>query len=262
VTRPGDASPELVRELETLAARAWPAREIEPCDGWRLRWGEEGTWRTRSVWPNADERALGASEKIARAETFYARRGEPARFQIAPSSRPADLDARLAERGYGIDRAKSAHVLVGTLDGLRAGAGGLRVDLAASASPEWIEAYRACVGIAPATLGARAALFARIAPPRLHACVRDADGGAAAVCLGVVDEGWLGLYALATRPERRRRGAARAALAALADAAHDLGAARAYLQVERGNAAALTLYARAGFARHHGYHYRVSRGGP
>ena len=38
------------------------------------------------------------------------------------------------------------------------------------------------------------------------------------------------------------------------------GGQHLYLQVEDGNAAARRLYRQAGFAEHHGYHYRVAPG--
>jgi ribosomal protein S18 acetylase RimI-like enzyme len=42
------------------------------------------------------------------------------------------------------------------------------------------------------------------------------------------------------------------------DWAAERGAISAYLQVAEENAAALALYDRLGFARHHGYHYTVA----
>jgi len=62
------------------------------------------------------------------------------------------------------------------------------------------------------------------------------------------------MYTLA---EARRRGHARTLLAAMAGWALAQGAAHAYLQVERDNPAALTVYRRAGFTTVHGYHYRT-----
>jgi len=57
-------------------------------------------------------------------------------------------------------------------------------------------------------------------------------------------------------PAARRRGAARAVLAALAADAREEGVEGLYLQVERSNAAAIALYASASFRELYGYHYR------
>ena len=87
------------------------------------------------------------------------------------------------------------------------------------------------------------------------------DGKPAGVGLGVVGtalgEGCLGVFSMLSLPAGRRRGAAQALLAALAARAVAEGVDRMYLQVERDNAPALALYARASFREAYGYHYRV-----
>jgi len=83
------------------------------------------------------------------------------------------------------------------------------------------------------------------------------DGRPAATGLGVCDRGWLGVFAMATLPELRGRGAATGLLDALRSWALSRGATRAYLQVERDNGPALALYRRDGFREVYGYHYRV-----
>jgi len=69
---------------------------------------------------------------------------------------------------------------------------------------------------------------------------------------------WAGLTAVEVHPRHRRRGLGGAITAALAAAAAARGAGGLYLQVEDDNDAARALYRRAGFADHHGYHYRVA----
>jgi GNAT superfamily N-acetyltransferase len=69
---------------------------------------------------------------------------------------------------------------------------------------------------------------------------------------------WAGFTAFEVDPARRRRGLASAIIAALAGLARDRGIAGLYLQAEDGNAAARSLYRQAGFADHHGYHYRMA----
>jgi GNAT superfamily N-acetyltransferase len=78
-----------------------------------------------------------------------------------------------------------------------------------------------------------------------------------ATALGVSDGDWAGVFSLLTRPAWRGRGAGRALLGALARWAASRGARRLYLQVERDNAPALALYAKAGFRERYGYHYRL-----
>ena len=82
-------------------------------------------------------------------------------------------------------------------------------------------------------------------------------GVPAAARLAFVDD-WAGLYAVATRPDARRRGLARRlviALAAPAGAAADRGVTRMWLQVLADNAAAIALYRDLGFETVSGYSY-------
>jgi GNAT superfamily N-acetyltransferase len=70
---------------------------------------------------------------------------------------------------------------------------------------------------------------------------------------------WLGITAVATLPEARRRGHARAITHVLARWGDQRGCKHAIVQVDAKNDAALTLYATAGFVAHHEYHYRILR---
>jgi GNAT superfamily N-acetyltransferase len=56
----------------------------------------------------------------------------------------------------------------------------------------------------------------------------------------------------------RRRGVAGAVMHALTRWATERGAQRMYVLVERDNVPAHALYARTGFTRSHGYHYRAA----
>ena len=76
------------------------------------------------------------------------------------------------------------------------------------------------------------------------------DGGAEVVAAGVgsLGHGWLGVHGMRTLPGHRGQGHASRILRALAQRAQARGVARAYLQVEEGNAPALRLYASLGFS--------------
>ncbi|MAU52788.1 MAG: ribosomal-protein-alanine acetyltransferase [Roseovarius sp.] len=82
-------------------------------------------------------------------------------------------------------------------------------------------------------------------------------GDARGFALGRVIADEAELLTLATDPGHRRQGRAHACLAAFAEEAQARGAATAFLEVAEDNAAALALYAQAGFgetARRAGYY--------
>jgi GNAT superfamily N-acetyltransferase len=79
-----------------------------------------------------------------------------------------------------------------------------------------------------------------------------------AIGRGAVDDRWLGVTAVYVEPSYRRQGLASAIVRNLWTwAAQEHGATHSYLQVVNTNAAALRLYDRLGYWRHHDYRYRT-----
>lgn len=248
-----------IQQLETLAANAWPAAEVQILDGWRLRHAAGVTRRANSVWPNANEGMLPLPAKIDAAARFYAARNLPARYQICPAAQPATLDDLLAERGYRAV-ARTA-VQVAALTTILTNTPPLRrqpefaVEIAEEFDEAWFAAYGEAAEEAPTGHAVRRAILQRITPLTGFALLR-IDGLPAAVGLGVMEAGWLGVFCMGTMPAFRRRGAARAILRTLAIWAQMQGAEHAYLQVMESNTAACPLYANLGFATLYHYHYR------
>ncbi len=87
-----------------------------------------------------------------------------------------------------------------------------------------------------------------------------ATGELAAIARGHVSGPWLGIAAVWTAPEHRRRGLATASMRALGHWGARGGARNAYLQVARDNAGAHDAYGRLGFVRHHSYRYLAAPG--
>jgi GNAT superfamily N-acetyltransferase len=235
--------------IEELAARAWPAAEAQPVAGWLLR-------HTPALSRRRSNSALahGSGElDPAVVEDFYARRGRRALVQIAPAEARAGLDDELARRGWSTEgptdvlAADAATVLERMAPG--------DVTLAPRPDAHWVATWAACEQRPDADEHAREVL-ARIEPATAYALAAGGLGVGLAVC----ERGWAGLFCVATAPHARRRGVARAVVHALARWATERGARQIYLQVESDNAAAHALYAGAGFARSHGYHYRVGPG--
>lgn len=249
------ARTEILR-LEEATFRAWPALTVAVHRGMRLRATGGDSRRANSAAVFECEPALTAEEAIVAAESFYAARARPCRFQLNPVA-PAGLEDALAARRYEIEapvwvQTAPIETMLARMKPLRP-----RVHARVEGAPDpvWtdIEIARGRYADIASTF---LALLARLGSRAGFATAHVGDTPAAAA-LFVLDDDVVVVQAMRTVGELRRSGAARALLDAGASWAADRGAVLAVLQVETDNEAALALYASAGFETRYGYHYRV-----
>lgn len=245
---------ELIGRIEIAAANSLPCAEVEVRDGWRLRFNHGVTRRANAVL--AEARGVETLDaKLEAVERFYTTRGLPARFQLSPASQPPGLDGVLEGRGY--RHGGAVQVRVSSLDAVRRAGGGdlpgAEVELTPTVNGAWLALYQRIENAPHDLAAARARMFERIAPRRAFALLYS-GGVPIAVGLGVVEDGLLGVFNMATDPRFRGR---RAAGRLLADLAGWSGAQRLYLQVAEENETAQRAYERAGFTTMYRYHYRV-----
>lgn len=259
--------------LDDLADRGWPAELRERHGGWILRAAGGVTKRANSVLPAGAVADVDAA--LDAAEGFARRHGIAPCVQVSPASEPADLAARLRARGYAAEARTLVQVaevdaVAARIADARLAAGppaagppadvplgGPALDVRVADEPDdaWLDAWWSVDGRGgPAELAVARRILTR--GPALYAGVREHGGGRvlATARLALVD-GWGGLFAVATRPEARRRGLSRAAMAAVVDAGRDRGVTALWLQVVEENAGARALYAGLGFASASRYAY-------
>jgi ribosomal protein S18 acetylase RimI-like enzyme len=240
------------RDLERLAQRAWPALEERWLDGWLLRFSQGYTRRANSVAALAVG-SLPLTEKIARCQAEYRRRGLPLIFRIAPSSEPPLLDSVLAAAGY---RSEAETITqVAPLSALLVTCHPA-VHTWSRATDDWLAAYHHCGGIAVDEVPLLRQSLARSTAPSLFVAAR-VHGEPVSCAMGVLDRGYLGVYSVVTAVGHQRRGYARACINGLARWAAERGGDCAHLQVLAGNQPARRLYARLGFRTAYRYWYRV-----
>ncbi|MFD3453277.1 GNAT family N-acetyltransferase [Streptomyces sp. NPDC058691] len=242
--------------MQERAARAQPALYHLDADGWWLRHAPRCSWWVGATLPHG---AVGAGElagRVGEVEDFYAAHGTPARFQITPGVCPEGLDSLLAGRGYRREGPVSLRTAVTARVAEVPSPGALRVRVAEHPTRAWFDGWLAVQGHG-ADPGCEWDLLGRVESPSAYACALIGDE-VVAVGRAVADTGWAGVFGMGTLPAARGRGAARSVPAALAGWAGATAAGRMYLQVERGNSAAMRLYVAAGFGEVSAYHYRVA----
>jgi ribosomal protein S18 acetylase RimI-like enzyme len=227
---PRSASPPDPFFLERAAAAAWPAAVAEEREGWLLRATPRVPHRR-----NNSALPLGRDLEVGAVEAFYEARGEDALIAVAPIESLGPLDADLERRGWAAEGATD--VLV---------ASAATVAAATEASPGRVEPVDP---MAWPNEAVRTEVLARSRDEVLAF----AEGQLGAVlCIRTGDVA--GVFRLHVAPQARRTGVASRLLAACARTTPTL-----YAQVEADNEPAQRLFAKAGFARSHGYHYRRRR---
>ena len=250
-----------IPDLEHAAAGGWRAPEQARLGRWLLRAAGGFTGRANSALAIGDP-GLPLAAAIDRVGQWYRARGLPPMVAVPfPLGQPqrTGIDRFLSERGWPI-RSGPATVMTAVPGTVARSAapgpdapGPAGVDLAAEPDRGWLALYR-YRGQLPPPISRRLLMSA---PWQVFASVREA-GEVVAIGRMAVSGDWAGLTAFEVRPSHRRRGLATGLIAALAALARDRGIPGIYLQVADDNAPARSLYHRAGFADHHGYHYRVA----
>lgn len=226
--------------LERLAADAWPPLEQVEVQGWRLRASAGVTRRANSALPLSGALPLDAVVE------FYRSRGLPPAVQVSDDA----TDAALERVGW--QRDIDVEVMAGPVP-----TGATSAAVAPTPTEDWLRCWWDVDGRGGAEqLDVARRMLASVPAPAAYVSVVQ-DGRTVAVGRGVAQEGHLGVFSMAVRPELRRRGLGRQVLHALGSWGSERGARTAYLQVFDGNHEARALYASAGLVTSHSYHYRT-----
>lgn len=237
--------------LERACLRAWPGAVSEARFGWVLQATEGRSLRANAVWP-LDWTGDTPIEDAVRWCMDWCRRR-----RITPCFKLADGAM-----------APSELAIVLGLMGLSPGNETLVMTRALHASPEATPPAARLLDTPTESIWTpvresapsaedyreRRGIVERIAAPHVFAQAQS-GGRDAAIGLGVLTDDLLGLYLMRTAPWARRRGLAQAIVGALSAWGAAQGARYAYLQVEEHNAAAVALYAQAGFRLAYRYRY-------
>lgn len=248
-------SPMLPRRIEEISLNSWPALQQILFDGWILRFSEGYSKRANSVNPLYGS-SMDVEQKVDSCEKLYTGKGLQTIFRLSPLSLPRGLNQVLESREYA--KVAPTSVLHLHLDS-SAVQPAPPEDLREEQLDDWMEFYCRFSGSSVEQHRAHRAILQAIPSRRFLASL--ADSGEPVACgLGVLENGFLGLFDLVTHPERRNHGYGTRLVKGLLRWAQERGAVRAYLQVVHRNTAARRLYQELGFREVYQYWYRVLEG--
>ncbi|MEK5396160.1 MULTISPECIES: GNAT family N-acetyltransferase [unclassified Paenibacillus] len=247
---------ELYKFIEEITLNTWPAEQSVLLKGWILRTAAGYTKRANSVNPlyGAGHCTADLGGQIKLAEQYYEQAGLKPVFKITPYTQPANLDERLEEHGYTIVEPSSVRLL--DLEDLATPDLRFTVQVSESLTEEWLNVFSELTELTDKN---RETLTRMLSASHLRqGYVLLYNNGAPTACgLGVIQNGYMGLYDIVTASEYRRQGMAEQLLLALLHWGKSQGAMASFLQVVQANAGASALYDKLGFKEIYQYWYRV-----
>lgn len=241
----------LVRRLEAVGFRAWPAAAVQYDGSWQVRLtGGHASKRLNCVVALDPSDSRDIALRLEKASRKFVSYGRPLLVRETPLS-PKPLIERLQADGW--ERFESVMVMT--------------CDLGTVELPEtmdhlpnhdigrFIDASLALSGDDEASKPGLAEVLSAIRPPSGFFVMENAGAGPLAAMLCVQDNDLAGIMSLLVSADRRRQGLGTEILSAALRWARLRGARTAWLQVEEQNAAARALYERFGFTPAYRYHY-------
>lgn len=247
-----------IGEIEEILINAFPAAERELYDGWILNFSGGYTYRANCVYPfYASNYSFEA--KIKHCENQYRELFMPAVYKMTEAISP-ELDKLLDERGYPVVKyvdvmcrslKEERQISLPTMDEH------YEIIVMSQMDGEWLAGVNHLIGIPyPSMEKIQNKIYQRIHLPMV--CVKVChEGRVVGTGLGVMERGYIGLYAIHVHKDYRRQGLAMHICSRIMDRGRKLGADKAHLQVRRGNNGAFLMYEKLGLKKVYTQWYRM-----
>jgi ribosomal protein S18 acetylase RimI-like enzyme len=245
----------LEKRIEEMSLNAWPSLQTVVYDGWLLRFGEGYTKRANSIIPlYVSEKTFG--DKALKCEKLYNSKGLNTIFKLADRICPDSLDKFLADRGYTAEAPTSVQLLeLKGYEGKEYGSLLIRDKL----EDEWLQNMQRISGTkTDSSIEIEKRILGNIVVDRYFVELHQ-QGEAVACGLGVIEDGYLGIFDIVVARQHRGKGFGRIMMESLLNLGKSEGADWAYLQVVLDNSVAINLYESLGFREIYKYWYRVKK---
>ncbi len=241
-----------IRHLEAVGFRCWPARETRFDGAWAVHsTPDHASKRLNCVTPLDPDDVARTDVRVARAiDEFQAQRRVPC-FRLSPLA-PQQLSDGFDRRGWEI--LDESAVMVRDLSN-SAPAGAMPL-LPFRDQSHWLVQGAAIGAFKRSDQQGVDHLLTRVEGNVGLFLLEGDDNIPLATCMAVHFADLVGLFQVATNPNKRRQGLGRSIIASACLWGRQKGARKAWLQVAMANEGALALYRGLGFEEVYRYHYR------
>lgn len=242
-----------IQLLEELGLNALPCLQQILYDGWLLRFAEGHTKRANSVTP-LYAGSLDLIDKINRCEKIYRSFSIKSIFRLTDTPQWTNLDCTLSKLGY--LKQDSVSVRVKPIEDIDSLSKELDITLEPELSQEWLDHFVHAVNLPIRHWNTMSTMLEIIPNPTCYAYLKERHRFCSCG-LGVLENGYLGIFFLVTARKQRRQGYASQLISAMENWGRNNGATKVYLQVETENQAGINLYNKLGFKQVYQYFYRL-----
>lgn len=242
----------IVRQLEAVAFRAWPAASVHYDGSWMIRQtAGHPSKRINSVNPLDPSDHHDIEMRIEKAERRFKSYNRPLIFRQSPLLSPK-LENYLDSRGW--LKFDDSIVLMASIADINLDDA---IDLLPVKDVGWyVDASMQTHGRDGSYKAGLTELVSAIKPNKAFFVLNDQDETEVSSLLCVQDSEFAGILDMATLASHRGQGYAKKVIKSALLWAKYNGATKAWLQVEENNAPALALYERFGFEKVYYYSYR------
>jgi len=241
------------KEIEYAGFRSWPAFEESEADGVVLRYSHGHTKRANSANILLQQKGDYAT-LVSRCEEYFKDKGLPCIFRLPSFCNNQKLDSYLEVMGYkSMDRSL---ILYRSLEDSFFDS----PSFAVKNSDKWMESYCQISAIDISSQKAHLEILKRIKDKVLMAVLLENEVEISC-CIGVISNGYFGLFDFVTKKSARNMGYGTKLLNGMLRWAMSNGATKASIQVMADNEPARNLYKKLGYQPCYEYWYRIRQQG-